>query len=166
MVLVYAEMRRLAQYFLAGERPGHTLQATALVHEAYERLVDQSRVDWRGRAHFFAAGAQAMRRLLVDYARRRGRLKRGGDRQRVTFREGVMADGSSELDLADLVALDCALIKLAEIDPRQAQCVELRFFAGMTAEETASALDISLRSVERDWTHARAWLARELANPA
>jgi RNA polymerase sigma factor (TIGR02999 family) len=163
LLLVYPELRRLARSYLRRERRGHTLQTTALVHEAYERLVDQSRVSWQGRTHFKAVAAQVMRRVLIDHARKRARLKRGGDWQRVTLANVAAPGVGGALDLDELVALDRALTKLAAVDEREARVVELRYFAGMSAEEIASFLDVSQRSVQRDWTHARAWLKRELS---
>ena len=164
--LVYDELRRLARSYLRRERPGHTLQATALVHEAYEKLADQSRVDWRGRSHFFAVAAQLMRRVLIDHARHRGRLKRGGRDQRVTL-EGIEgAPVGSEFDLDELLSLDRALTKLEGLDRREARVVELRYFAGMSAKEVAGFLDVSERTVRSDWAHARAWLKNELTNGA
>jgi RNA polymerase sigma-70 factor (ECF subfamily) len=162
--LVYDELRRLAGSYLRRERAGHTLQATALVHEAYERLADQARVDWHGRTHFFAVAATAMRRVLIDHARNRGRFKRGGSDQRVTLEGLEEALAGSGLDLDELVSLDRALTKLGELDPREAQVVELRYFAGMSAEEVAGALDISERTVRSDFSHARAWLKNELTH--
>ena len=159
---VYKELRRLAATYLKRERPGQTLQATALVNEAYLRLVDQKRVQWRGRTHFFAVAAQAMRRILVDHARARLREKRGGDLERVTFIEGVLPDAANDCGLEDVVALDEALTKLAALDPRQARLVEQRFFGGLSIEEAAAELGISKRTAEGDWTHARAWLNRAL----
>lgn len=161
--LVYQELRRLAGSYLQRERPGHTLQATALVHEAYERLVDQSRVNWRGRTHFFAVGASMMRRLLVDHARHRGRQKRGGNDLRVTL-EGLADTPASNLDAEELLALDEALERLAALDAREAQVVELRYFGGMDTLEIANALSVSERTVRGDWAHARAWLKQELAS--
>lgn len=161
---VYAELRKLAARHLARERPGHTLQATALANEAYLRLIDQSRVAWRGRTHFFAVAAQAMRRVLVDHARSRSRGKRGGGLQRVTFVEEVHPALGSECGLEDLVALDEALTKLAALDPRQASLVEQRFFGGLTIEEAAAELGVSTRTAEDDWTHAKAWLNRALTD--
>jgi RNA polymerase sigma factor (TIGR02999 family) len=160
LVLVYDELRSLARAYLASERPGHTLQPTALVHEAFLRMVDQSRVSWKGRGHFFAIGARTMRRVLVDYARRRKSHKRGGAWRRVTLADGVTG---RELDFDDLLALDAALDRLADLDPRQARVIELRYFAGFATAETARLLGVSPRTVEADWTHARAWLRRELA---
>ena len=157
--LVYDELRRLADGYLRRERPGHTLQPTALVHEAYLRLVDQTRVDWQGRTHFLAIGAQMMRRLLIEHARRRQRLRRGGDRLRITLADDVAPIPGQDLDL---VAVRDALERLTALDQRQARIVELRFFAGLTVAEVAQALGVSRRTVEGDWTHARAWLRREL----
>ena len=161
--IVYDELRRLAAYYLKSERPGQTLQATALVNEAYLRLVDQTRVEWQGRTHFFAVAAQAMRRILVDHARAKLRDKRGGGLQRVTFVDEAVPGIGSDHALEDIVALDEALTKLAEIDPRQAKLVEQRFFAGLSVEEAAEELGISKRTAEGDWTHAKAWLSRALA---
>jgi RNA polymerase sigma factor (TIGR02999 family) len=157
--LVYDEFRALARHYLAQERMNHTLQPTALVHEAYLKLVDQTRVDWQGRSHFFAVAAQAMRRILVDHARSRQREKRGGGRPRVTLDEAVALSPQKD---EDVLALDEALEKLAALDARQAKVVELRFFGGMSVEEVAEALGVSKRTVEGDWTFARAWLSREL----
>ncbi len=159
--LVYDELQRLASSYLRRERANHTLQTTDLVHEAYERLVDRSRVNWQGRTHFFAAAAQAMRRVLVDHARDRGALKRGGGQQRVTL-EGLGESPAADLDLEDLIALDRALRKLRELHEREAQVLEFRYFAGMTTREIAAFLDVSERTVRDDWTHARVWLKREL----
>lgn len=161
--LVYDELRRLARRYLVRERPGHTLQPTALVHEAYIKLVDQSRVDWQGRTHFFAVGAKVMRNLLIDHARAKGRAKRGGGRHRVTLAEGVTPFSRGELDIDQLLALNESLDRLAALDPRQARVVELRFFGGLTVPEVALVLGVSQRTVEGDWTHARAWLRRELS---
>lgn len=161
--VVYQELRKLAARYLKSERPGQTLQATALVNEAYLRLVDQTRVQWRGRTHFFAVAAQAMRRILVDHARARLRGKRGGGLQRVTFIEGMLPSHGNDHDLDEVLALDEALTKLAELDPRQAQLVEQRFFAGLSVDEAAAELGISKRTAEDDWTHARAWLGRALS---
>jgi RNA polymerase sigma-70 factor (ECF subfamily) len=159
---VYAELRRLAAGYLSRERPGHTLQATALANEAYLRLVDQSRVAWRGRTHFFAVAAQAMRRVLVDHARARLREKRGGGLERVTFIEDANTGFGAEYDLEDVVALDEALTKLAQVDEREAKLVEQRFFGGLSVDEAAAELGISTRTAEGDWTHAKAWLNRAL----
>jgi RNA polymerase sigma factor (TIGR02999 family) len=159
MPLVYEELRRLAGARLRDERADHTLQATAIVHEAYLRLVDQRRVRWRNRAHFFAIAARMIRRILVDHARRRQAGKRGGGRVRVTMDEEWA--GLAERDL-DLVALDEALRELAELDPELARLVEMRFFGGLTIEETAAALEISPATVKREWAAARAWLRRRI----
>lgn len=159
--LVYDELRRLAQSQLAGERAGHTLQATALVHEAYLRLVDQTRVEWKNRSHFFAIAAQAIRRILVDYARRRGRKKRGSGAVHVPLDDLMnIPDGGPS---TDLVALDDALERLAVENGERARVVEMRFFAGLTAGETAHVLGVSTRTVERHWQFARAWLFRALS---
>ena len=160
--LVYRELRRLAQRYLGG-RGARTLQATEVVHDAYLRLVDAPRDDWRGRSHFFAAAAKAMRHLLVDQARRKGREKRGGQQLRVTFDEVLLADARGGADLDQLLALDAALERLAELSERQARVVELRFFGGLKVGAVAEMLGVSRRSVEGDWTIARAWLRRELA---
>jgi RNA polymerase sigma factor (TIGR02999 family) len=157
--LVYDEFRALARHYLAQERMNHTLQPTALVHEAYMKLVDQTRVDWQGKSHFFAVAAQAMRRILVDHARSRQREKRGGGRARVVLDEAVALSPQKD---EDVLALDEALERLAQLDPRQAKVVELRFFGGLNVEEVAEALGVSKRTVEGDWTFARAWLSREL----
>lgn len=162
MTLVYDDLRRLAASYLRGERTGHTLSPTDLVHEAYTKMVDQTRVDWRGKTHFFAIAAQAMRRILVDHARRQGRARHGGAWKRVTL-DATVADKSDGLEPAEFLALDAAITKLASVDPREAQVVELRFFVGMSNEEIATFLDVSTRSVTRDWLHARTWLRRELA---
>jgi RNA polymerase sigma factor (TIGR02999 family) len=158
--LVYRELRRLAHRYMARESPGHTLQTTALVHEVYLRLVDVQGVAWQDRAHFFAVCAQMMRRILTDFARSRHYLKRGGGAIRVSFEEALAA---SHQPPADLVALDDALGALARVDPRKAQVVELRFFGGLSAEETAEALKVSPQTVMRDWKTAKAWLLRELS---
>ena len=163
---VYAELRRLAGGYLKRERSGHTLQPTELVHEAYLRLVDQTRVEWQGRTHFFAVAANAMRRLLVDHARKRSRDKRGGDPQRVTLHEEIRAVPGFDCDLEDLITLDDALADLARLDERQAKIVEMRCFAGLKVDEVAAVLAVSKRTVEGDWTHARAWLKRRLSEEA
>ncbi len=163
MATVYDELRGLARGYLKRERSDHTLQPTALVHEAYLRLADQDRVRWRGRSHFFAVGARMMRRLLVDHARARRRVKRGGEWLRVTLGQGVGSLLGRELDRDQLLALDLALQRLADLDARQARIVELRFFAGLEVAEVAEVLGVSKRTVEGHWTHARAWLKRELA---
>jgi len=156
--VVYAELHRLAQHYMAHERPGHTLQTTALVNEAYVRLVDTERANWRNRAHFFGACAQVMRRILVDWARTRQALKRGGEQRPLELDEALAA---VEPD-ADLVALDDALNALSELDPRKGQVVEMRFFGGLSVEETAEVLKISPETVMRDWKFAKSWLRREL----
>ncbi len=157
--LVYQELRRLARQYMRQERPGHTLQTTALVNEAYLRLIDSNRIHWKNRAHFFAVSAQMMRRILVEFARRRQRHKRGGEAPRVALDEVLMM--SQEKD-ADLVALDDALCTLAGIDPRLSQVVELRFFGGLSVEETAEVLKVSPETVMRDWKTAKVWLLRQL----
>jgi RNA polymerase sigma factor (TIGR02999 family) len=159
MPLVYDELRRLADHYLRRERPDHTLQPTALVHEAYLKLIDQTRVDWQNRAHFFGVAAQLMRRILVDHARRHQAEKRGGFQQRLSLDEAV--DYSQTRDV-DLVKLDDALTALAKFDARQSRIVELRFFGGLTIEETAEALGISPATVKVDWSMAKAWLRREI----
>ena len=158
--LVYRELRTLAAQKLSHEKPGQTLQATALVHEAYLRLVDVEQTQhWNSRGHFFAAAAEAMRRILVETARRKQQLGRGGDRQRIPFDAvHVAADAPSE----DLLALDESLQRFEELDPLAANIVKLRYFAGMTMPEAAEALGISLRTAERNWTYARTWLHRNL----
>jgi len=158
--LVHQELRRLAKRYMAQERPGHTLQATALVNEAYLRLVDVNRVRWQNRAHFFAVAAQMMRRILVEFARNRGRQKRGGDPQRVTLES--VPDITHEKS-PDLVALDAALSELAKVDARMSEVVELRFFGGLTVDETAEALSVSPETVMREWKTAKVWLLRELS---
>jgi RNA polymerase sigma factor (TIGR02999 family) len=158
MPLVYNELRALAESYLRQERPDHTLQATALVHEAYVRLVKQEEVEWRSRSHFFAVAAQMIRRILVDHARGHQREKRGGGSQRLRLDENVQA---AERDV-DLVALDEALKDLAGLHPRQAQIVELRFFGGLTLLEIAEFLNVSPRTVDGDWSMARAWLRKAL----
>ena len=156
---VHAELRRIAGAFMRRQNPGHTLQASALVNEAFLRLVDSNKVNWQSRTHFFAVSAQLMRRILVDAARRRNSLKRGGDRMRITLDDRV--DVSDEAE-TDLVALDEALTRLASLNPRHSRIVELRYFGGLTEEQIAEALKISARTVRRDWSVARAWLYREL----
>ena len=159
MPLVHDELHRLAHRYMAGERPGHPLQTTALVNEAYLRLIDSSRVQWQNRAHFFAVSAQLMRRILVDAARARKKLKRGGDAIQVSLDEAM--DISSEPG-ADLIALDEALTTLGAFDERKSKVVELRFFGGLTVEETAEVLKVSVMTVMRDWALAKVWLLREL----
>lgn len=157
--LVHAELRRIARRYMYRERPGHTLQTTALVNEAYLRLVDARQVRWQNRAHFFAVSAQLMRRILVDFARSKHYLKRGGGAQKVTFDEALVRSPEQG---QDLVALDDALTALAVIDERKSRVVELRFFGGLSVGETAEVLKISPDSVMRDWRLAKAWLAREM----
>jgi RNA polymerase sigma-70 factor, ECF subfamily len=156
--IVYDELRRLAAHYMRGERSGHSLQTTALVNEAYLRLVDYKHMRWQNRAHFFAVSAQLMRRILVDHARRHN-LKRGGGIQHVSLEETAVIGGRDE----DLVALDDAMQALARIDPRKVQVVELRFFGGLSVEETAEVLKVSEVTVMRDWSTARAWLYREIS---
>jgi RNA polymerase sigma factor (TIGR02999 family) len=160
MPLVHNELQRLAHHYMAGQRPGHTLQTTALVNEAYLRLVDCSRVRWQNRAHFFAVSAQLMRRILVDFARSRGYLKRGAGVRPLSLEKAP--DIFQPTD-PDVVALDDALNALAAIDPRKSQVIELRFFGGLTAEETAEVLKVSPDTVLRDWKLAKVWLHRELS---
>lgn len=168
--LVYEELRALARARLAMERPGHTIQATALVHEAYLRLIGKEDPGWNGRAHFFGAAAKAMRRILVDQARSRGRLKRGGDRARVELDENhaVMDEQAAAIESPtdDVVAMDEAVQKLETVDARKAQIVSLRYFAGFTAQETANVLGVSLGTIEREWRFIKAWLREELDRPA
>ena len=157
--LVYEELRRLAAWHLANEQPGQTLQATALVHEAYLRLVGHEDPQWNGRRHFFGAAAEAMRRILVDNARRKKRLKRGGNLERVDL---DAVDIPSSIPDDDLLALDEALDRLAEADLRAAELVKLCFFVGLTQDQAAKHLEISISTVERTWAFARAWLFREI----
>ena len=166
--LVYGELQELARRQRRRWRGDHTLGTTALVHEAYLKLVDQARIDVEGRAHFFGLAARAMRHILCNYARERGARKRGGDLRRLSLDDlelsgpdGALADGPSET----LVALDDALARLEALDPRQSRVVECRFFGGMTIEETATAMGVSPRTVKRDWAVAQAWLHRELEGP-
>ena len=157
--LVYDELRRLAGHYMALERSAHSLQATALVHEAYLRLIDQRQVRWQGRAHFFALASRMMRRILVDYARSRHYAKRGGAARRVSLDEAMIV---SEEKTQDVVALDEALTRLAAIDFRKSQVVELRYFGGLSMEEIAKVLKISAVTVRRDWSTAKAWLYRDM----
>jgi RNA polymerase sigma-70 factor (ECF subfamily) len=157
--LVYRELRRIARQCLRNERPDHTLQPTALVHEAYLRLAGAGGVDWQNRAHFFAVSANTMRRILVDYARNRNARKRGGPAVRLDIPEALMV---SEQRSEQVLQLDEALSRLAEFDPRQSKIVELRFFGGLTEEEIAEVLGVSARTVKRDWSMARAWLLGEM----
>lgn len=159
MPLVYDELRRLAHHCMGRERPGHTLQTTAIVNEAYLHLIDQRNVQWQNRAHFFGIAARLMRRILADYARSRRYAKRGGGAQQVSLEEAMIV---SEERVADMVALDDALNTLAEIDERKSRIVEMRFFGGLSIEETAEVLGVSPGTVMRDWTMAKAWLRREI----
>ncbi len=158
--VVYDELRRIAAGYMKRENPGHTLQATALVNEAYFRLVDQKAVEWQNRAHFFGVAAQIMRRILCDHARARRADKRGGNAPKLSLDEAL---GLSSGGTPDLVELDDALKKLAALSERQAKVVEMRFFAGLSVEEAAEALGASPATVKRDWTFAKAWLAKELS---
>ena len=161
MPLVYEELRRLARRQMRAELPEHTLQPTVLVNEVYMRLVDQKRVNWQNRAHFFGAAAHIIRRVLVDHARTRRRQKRGGNAVKVSLDDGI---GATEPAQLDVVALDDALSQLSKLDPQQERIIELRFFAGLSIEETAAALNISSATVKRDWATARAWLYREMTS--
>jgi RNA polymerase sigma factor (TIGR02999 family) len=160
--IVYDGLRRLARRYMRRERPGHSLQTTALVNEAYMRLVDYERMQWQDRAHFFAVSAQLMRRILVEHARRHN-LKRGGGLQHVSLEEAAVVGGDRP---ADLVALDDAMNALARLDARKAQVVEMRFFGGLSVGETAEVLKVSSVTVKRDWSTAKLWLYRELAGGA
>lgn len=162
MPLVYAELRRQAAQYLRRERADHTLQTTALIHEAYLKLIDQRDVNWESRTHFFAIAAQAMRRILVDYAKTRNREKRGGAEETLPLEEALQIQAKEEKTV-DLIALDEALTRLAEIDAQQARVVELRYFADLSLEATAEALHISRATAARDWSVAKAWLLRELS---
>jgi RNA polymerase sigma factor (TIGR02999 family) len=157
--LLYDELRRLARHYMRGERIGHTLQATALANEAYIRLINYREMQWQDRAHFFAVAAQLMRRILIDHARSHNYAKRGGAQQRLSLSK---ADRFTDKPDVDLIALDDALKTLAEMNEQQSKIVELRFFGGLTIEETAEVLEISHATVERDWAVARAWLRREI----
>jgi RNA polymerase sigma factor (TIGR02999 family) len=161
--LVYRELHRVAQAYMRGERVGHALQTTALVNEAYLRLIEADRQGWQNRVHFYAVAAKLMRHILVDFARSRDRIKRGGELQQVSLDEAltITADHTSEL-----LNLDEALTTLSKLDERQGQIVELRFFGGLTEEEIAEALKVSLRTVQSDWRLARSWLLRELSGEA
>ena len=161
--LVYTELKRQAARYLRRERGGHTLQPTALVHEAYMRLLEQRDVRWQNRAHFIGIASQAMRRILIDHARARGRNKRGGPQPNITLLEHHAVDAGPAIDV---LALDQALTRLQAIDDRQARIVELRYFGGLSVEETAGVLDISPATVKRDWTMAKAWLFDQLASSA
>ena len=157
--LVYEELRRIAHFHLSGERQDHTLSTTALVHEVYIKLVDQTRTGWQDRAHFCAVASKAMRRILIDYARRRNAQKRGGSKSPISLddREVAMKEKA-----AILVSLDEALDRLGDFDPRSAQVVEMRFFGGLSEQEIAEVTEVSVRTVRRDWAKARAWLYKEL----
>jgi RNA polymerase sigma-70 factor (ECF subfamily) len=157
--IVHDELRRIARRCMAGQRVGHSLQATALVNEAYLRLLDVQQVNWQNRAHFLAMSARLMRRILVDFARSKGYQKRGGGAVKVTFDEGLPVAAEPALDL---VALDDALKALAKMDERKSRVIELRFFGGLSVEETANVLAVSPETVMRDWKMAKAWLMREL----
>jgi RNA polymerase sigma factor (TIGR02999 family) len=161
--LVYEELRHLANAYLRREREGHTLQSTALVHEAFLRLVNQRDVHWRGRAHFFGIAAQMIRRILVDHARAQRAAKRGAGAVRLELDDAIAVAHQRDLDL---IALDDALGRLAMLDERQSRIVELRFFAGLSVEDTAEVMGISTSTVKREWASARAWLFREVAAPA
>jgi RNA polymerase sigma-70 factor, ECF subfamily len=158
--LVYKELRRLAGYYMRDERPSHTLQPTALVHEAFLRLVDQSRADWQNRAQFMGVAAQLMRRLLVDHARKRAAAKRGTP---VTLDEERFNQGADIGQTEEILAVDEVLARLQDLDPQQAKVVEMRYFGGLSVEETAEAMGISTRTVKRDWAMAKAWLKMQLA---
>jgi len=159
MPLVYDQLRALARSFFAVQRPNHTLEPTALVHEAFVRLVGQSQTDWTGRAHFFAVAAKAMRQILINHAEAKQAAKRGGGWQRISVSEAVTESGDREVDL---LALNEALSSLEEMDERQARVVELRFFGGLTVEEAAEVLKVAPRTIELDWRMAKAWLVRQL----
>ncbi len=161
--LIFDELRKLAAQKMVQEAPDQTLQATALVHEAYLKLVDQKRVQWQDRAHFFAVAAQAIRRILVDHARGHGRSKRGGGRAKLALNEELAATYDEVVDVA---ALDEALVRLAETHPQHARITEMRFFAGLTIEESAAVLGMSTRTVDRHWRYARAWLYKALSDDA
>ncbi|MCG6924202.1 MAG: sigma-70 family RNA polymerase sigma factor [Acidobacteria bacterium] len=164
--VVYDELRRLARSYMSREPAGHTLQPTALVHEAYLKLVDQTRADWKGKTHFFAVGARVMRRLLVDHARQRGAEKRGAGWQHVTLSGAVGSDPGERLAPERLLDLNAALERLAGLDEREARVVTLRYFGGLTVEQVAEVLGVSRRTVDNDWRHAQAWLRHELSDGA
>ena len=159
MPLIHEELRRLAHHYMSHERPGHTLQTTALINEAYLRLVNRKAVHWQNRAHFFAIAATLMRSLLVDHARSHAYAKRGGDARKITIDEAMIV---SQERAAEVVALDDVLKQLAIFDPQQSRIVELRFFGGLTIDETAEVLGLSAATIKREWSTARAWLYREL----
>lgn len=158
---VYQELRRMAERYLRQENPGHTLQPTALVHEAYLRLIDQTRVEWQNRAHFFGVAAQMMRRILVDHAKTKQRVKRGGNAVNLSLEEALHYGQDRA---AELIALDDALHALATFDSRKSRVVELRYFGGLSVEETAQVLEIAPKTVTRDWNMAKAWLNQQLSN--
>jgi len=158
--VVYDELHRMAARYMRGERPGHTLQTSALVNEVYLRLADYKQMQWQDRAHFFAVAAQAMRRILIDFARARQNLKRGGGAERVSLDEALVVTPEGG---TDLLALDEALGRLAALNPRQSRMVELRYFGGLSEEEAAEVLGVAPRTVRYDWSLARAWLYRELS---
>jgi RNA polymerase sigma factor (TIGR02999 family) len=162
--VVYGELRKVARRYLSRERAEHTLEPTALVNEAWLRLRDQRRVDWQGRTHVLAVAAQAMRRVLVDHGRGHRRQKRGSGQRHETLHDWLNAAHRQPVDVDDALALDLALTKLAGVDERQALVVEMRYFGGLTVPEVAEVLGVSTRTVEGEWTHARAWLKRELAS--
>jgi RNA polymerase sigma factor (TIGR02999 family) len=161
MPLIHEELRRLAHYYMSHERPGHTLQTSALVNEAYLRLVNREGVHWQNRAHFFAIAAQVMRTILVDHARSHAYAKRGGGAHKIELDEAMIV---SRERAAEVVALDDALKELANFDPQQSRVVELRFFGGLTIEETAEVLDLSPATIKREWSTAKAWLYQQVAN--
>jgi len=161
MPLVYEELRRLARHYMSGEKGGNTFQTTALVNEAYLRLVDQRQTHWQNRAHFFGIAAQAMRRILVDHARSHGYAKRGGGARKVSLSEVAVLSPERG---SEVIALDEALKRLAEIDSRKCRVVELRYFGGLTVDETAEVLKVSAITVKRDWSVAKAWLRREISH--
>lgn len=164
--LIYDELRRLAGRYLGREGPGNTLQSTELVHEAYMRLVDQTRVQWQNRAHFLGVAAQLIRRILVDHARAKQAAKRGGPETKLSLHESIDIPYAHDAREVDLVRLDDSLADLSRLNPQQAKIVELRFFTGLSIEETAEALGISPATVKRNWVVARAWLFRELSRRA
>lgn len=157
--MVYDELRRQAAGYLRRERSGHTLQTTALIHEAYLRLINQQNIDWQNRAHFYAIAARLMRQILVDHARKRQATKRGGSGLKIPLEEAMVISSGRDVDL---VALDEALTRLAALDPQQSRIVELRYFSGLSVEETAEALGVSSRTVRRDWNVAKAWLRQQI----
>src|SRR6266542_5168330 len=165
--LVYDEIRRIAHRYVQREREGHTLQTTALVNEAYLRLAGKQQINWQNRAHFFAVTAQVMRHILIDYARRRHYVKHGGEAQRIAFDEALATEEAvlmTKPRAAELLALDEALDELAKLDPRKSQVVELRYFGGLSRDETADVLDVSVMTVRRDWRAAKAWLYKTVTN--